>query len=127
MNKTPYLYVILVAFLSIVIQFLFIYSGYDNGGLAMAPFVYIPFMAVLCTVIIVFNLFYTGIKKKHISINNNILIFLAINILLFVKNSINNYGFKVFESLKDDGMILMIYPSIISSLLILLILYFRKR
>lgn len=121
MEKASYLNIILIALLGLAIQFVFIFTSYGNGGLAMAPFAYVPLMVFEFILIFIINIIYAKIKKKYITANQNVFIFLSINFVFLLMR-----GWNIFQTLKSEEAQLMFYPSVISAFLYLYLKILKK-
>lgn len=76
-----------VIFLSVFFHFIYLFIGYNGGGIAMAPFVFVPIVLIEGLLIILIN-FIFKLFRKNISDIFNISLFLIIfTLFMFYESS----------------------------------------
>lgn len=107
-----------LAISSIVFQFLYLFWGFNGGGYAMAPFVFVPMILIANLLIGIINLL---ALPKILNFKYNIALFLGIITCYFIyEQGLDFFNNLLKTSLDGYGERLMYMPVVFGSLLTLI-------
>ncbi len=112
--------IIMLPIISVVIQFIFLFTSSYPGGMAMAPFVFVPYVLGVFALLFIIN-----IILKFININIDLTINSFIFLLTFTSTLIFNDGFSSLSSLfknnnEGEATRLMYLPALFATAIVII-------
>lgn len=107
-----------LAISSIIFQFLYLFLGFNGGGYAMAPFVFVPIIIIVSLLIVIINLL---VLPKILNFKYNVALFLGIITCYFIyEQGLDFFGNLLKSSLEGYGKRLMYFPVVLGCFLTLI-------